>query len=120
MGAYLMADDTIDGSEIRRGKLCWHLLPGMEKTVCNDLLMLQNGCNLVLNRFFGHLPCYSGLAQIMSECFMISLMGHLYEIEFNKLGLEHFTLERFNNSGLMKTSSYRFYMPAALAMLMAG
>lgn len=115
-----MADDIYEGSKIRRGKTCWHLIEGMEKIACNDMLMLQNGYNLLLNRFFSHLPCYAGLMQIMSECFMASLLGHLHEIQLNKLGLEHFKIERFNDSALLKTSSYRFYMPAALSMLMAG
>lgn len=115
-----MADDIYEGSEVRRGKVCWHRLEGMEKSACNDILMLENGCNLIINRFFGHLPCYGGMMQIISECFMISLLGHVYEIQYNKLGLDHFTLQRFNDSALMKTSTYRFYMPAALSMLLAG
>lgn len=120
MCTYLINDDINDDSEIRRGKICWHKVKGMEKIAINDMLMLENGCYLIIKRFFGHLPCYAGMMQTITETFMTSLMGHSLELQFNKMGLDHFTLENYNYIALMKGVHYQFYMPAALAMLLAG
>lgn len=116
----MIDDDILDNSKIRRAKTCWHKVSGMERTAINDMLMLENGCHLIINRFFGHLPCYSGIMQTVTETFMVSLVGHLHEFQYNDVGLEDFTLERFNYIQLLKGSFYRFYKPAAVAMLLAG
>lgn len=120
MAAFLMADDINEDAEIRRGKPCWHKLDGMARMAANDMLMLQVGCDRILNRFFGHLPCYSGMMQVVTESYMIGLLGHTLEIKFNKMGLQHFTLKLYDESALLKTSGFRIYMPVALSMLLAG
>lgn len=51
---------------------------------------------------------------------MASLTGILLEREYNEKGIGHFALENYAYSAVMKGSYYRFYMPAALAMLLAG
>lgn len=120
MTAFLILDDIHDNSEIRRGKTCWHKVKGMEKIALTDMLMLENGCHLILNRAFGHLPCHNGMRKTITETFMVALMGHSLEYQFNKMGMEHFTIENFNNTKSMIGSYYRFYMPAALTMLLTG
>lgn len=120
MCSYLIADDIYDKADIRRGKICWHKIEGMEKIVANNMLLLEIGCQFIMNRFFGHLPCYTGMIQILTECYMTSLTGHLYEMQINEIGLDHFTFENYNYSAVLKTSSYRFYLPAAMATLLAG
>lgn len=116
----MIADDIIDLSDIRRDKKCWHNLDGMGRIAVNDMLMVESGCNLILNRYFGHLPCYSGMIKTVSETFMASLMGHTLEIQYNQMDLEHFTINNYTYSAEMKGSYYRFYQPAALACLLAG
>lgn len=115
-----MDDDFLDNSEIRRGKTCWQKLKGMEKVAVNDMVMLENGCYLVINRFFGHLPCYSGIMQTVTECFMKSLLAQSYDFHYNAMGVDHFTLDKYNHMNSMKATYTRFYMPATLAMLLAG
>lgn len=84
-------------------------------------LLLENGCHLILNRFFHHLPCYSEIMQTVTETFMVAMLGHQYELQVKtKMGLDHFTLDCFTYQNMMKGSYHRFYMPAALAMLLAG
>lgn len=120
MTVFLMADDIYEDAEIRRGKLCWHKLDGMARIAANDLVMLQVGCDRILNRFFGHLPCYSGMMHVVTESFMIALLGHTWEIKLNEMDLQHYTLKLFDESALLKTSTFRIYMPAAMSMLLAG
>lgn len=83
------------------------------------MLMLENGCHRILNRYFGHLSCYTGLMKTVTETFMASLMGILLENQYNEMGIDHFTLDNYTYSAVMKGSYYRFYMPAAFAMLLA-
>lgn len=120
MAAFLIDDDIGDKSEKRRGKTCWHKVKGMERIAINDLLMIESGCNLILSRFFGHLPCYTGLIKTVTETFMTSLMGTLLEGEYNEMGVDIFTYENYKYSAEMKGSHYRFYMPTALACVLAG
>lgn len=110
----------MDSSDVRRGKLCWHKLEGMEKTATADALLLESGCHVVVNRICGHLPCYNGMMQIATETFMLAMLGHIGEFKIKQKGLDHFTLERFNCTEITKGSYHRFFMPAAFAMLLAG
>lgn len=82
--------------------------------------MLENGSHRILNRYFSHLPCYADLMKTLTETYMTSLTGALLEHRYNEIGIEHFTLENYAYSAVMKGSYYRFYMPAAFAMLLAG
>lgn len=115
---YLIIDDVNDDSEIRRGKVCWHKTE--PKLFVNDMILLENGCYLILNRYFGHLPCYTDMIKNITESFMVAIMGHALETHYNNLGLEHFSHEMFDYVSVMKGSYYTYCMPAALSMLMAG
>lgn len=119
----MINDDILDKAEIRRGKTCWYKLEGNDRAAVTDMrmLLLENGCHLILNRFFHHLPCYSEIMQTVTETFMVAMLGHQYELQVKtKMGLDHFTLDCFTYQNMMKGSYHRFYMPAALAMLLAG
>lgn len=54
--------------------------------------------------------------QTVTESFMVALVGHSEEFRYNAVGLEDFTLERFNYTQLLKGSFYRSYKPAAMAI----
>lgn len=116
----MVNDDIMDNSDVRRGKMCWYKLDGMERTVTADALLLENGCLAVLNRFFGHLPCYSGMVQIATEVFMLSMLGEIGEFKIKQKGLDHFTLERYNYTETIKMAYNRFCLSGAFAMLLAG
>ena len=48
-GAYLIADDIMDGSKTRRGQKCWYLLDGVGESAVNDALMLECFFYLLVN-----------------------------------------------------------------------
>lgn len=116
----MINDDIMDNSEIRRGKMCWHKLEGMDRTAVADSFLLENGCHVIINRYVGHLPCYSAMMQIATETFMLAMLGHIDEFKIRQKGVDHFTLERYDYTETMKGAYQRFYMPAAFAMLLAG
>lgn len=92
----------------------------MERIAVNDMLMTENGGHRILNRYFSHSPCYSGLIKTLTETYMASLMGASLENRYNEMGVDSFTRENYAYSAVIKGSYYRFYMPAAFAMLLAG
>lgn len=117
----MINDDILDKAEIRRAKTCWHKLEGNDRAAVTDMLLLENGCFVTINRFCSHLPCYSAIMRTVTDTFMVAMLGHQYELQLKtKMGIDHFTLESYIYQNLMKGSFHRFYMPAALAMLLAG
>lgn len=117
----MINDDVFDKSEIRRGKRCWHKVTGLEGTAINDMVLLEDAAYILINRLFGHLPCYSGIMKTTTETYMVAMLGHSYEYQVKRvMGLEYFTMERFNSMNLMKASFQRFYLTAALAMFLTG
>lgn len=122
MNATAINDDILDKGEIRRNKTCWHKVKGMDRAAITDMLLLENGCLIIMKRFFSHLPCYNGIMQTVTEIFMIVMMGCQYELQLKtKVDyIEHFRVECFNYMNVMKAGYHRFYMPAAMAMLLAG
>lgn len=93
--AHLVIDDIVDGSEIRRGKLCWHKLNDVGTIAINDIMMFSNRAHLILKRYFGHLPCYVDMINLLHEITMISYMGESLDILLMKKGVTHFTMEQF-------------------------
>lgn len=120
MISYLLLDDIIDGSWKRRGKKCWYKVEGMEQTAINDMIILENSSYLVINRFFGHLPCYAGLMKTLTETYMVSMLGHMYETMYKRTGIDNFTMSDYDNVSNWKGAYFQFYQLPALPMVLAG
>lgn len=120
--AHLVIDDIVDGSEIRRGKLCWHKLNDVGTIAINDIMMFSNGAHahLILKRYFGHLPCYVDMMNLLHEITMISYMGESLDILLMKKGVTHFTMEQFRCAAACKTAYFVFYTQIAFSMLFCG
>lgn len=110
-----------ESSHIRRSKHCWYKVKDM---AYHDMLTMENASYLVLNRFLGHLPCYGQMIQTINESYMLGLLGQTLELKFNKPlennTIERYTIENYNELVTLVAAYHRFYMPAAVAMLLAG
>lgn len=124
MVTVLIDDDMNETADVRRGKTSWYKVKGMEHIAQHDAIIMENACYLILNRFFGHLPCYSGMIKTINEAYMISLMGQTIELLLNRplknQTIERYSMEKYDSVTIMIGSYYRFYMPIALTMLLAG
>lgn len=118
--AFLNVDDIVDGVKIRRGKECWHTLKDVDSIVTIDIMMFVNGAHLVLKRYFGHLPCYLAMMNLLHEITMISYMGESLDVQLSKAGVAQFTMDRFRCLASCKTAYFGFYTTIAFPMLFCG
>lgn len=115
-----MSDDIVDRSEIRRGKPCWYKLNDVQSSAINDILMIENGCYLLLKRSFGHLPCYPSLFELFHETALTTFIGQSVDFQIAQTGVTQFTMDKHISMSNYKTSHSAFYAPVALPMILAG
>lgn len=115
----IMTDDMLDNAQRRRNKTCWFRHKDAQSLVVNDIMMIQNACYLVLERFFGHLPCYPSMIQTINDTSMLTMMGQSSDILIRNAGVSHFTLEKFKSVIIAKFACYA-HAPVVLPMLFAG
>ena len=56
---FLVADDIMDGSETRRGKVCWYKKDNIGMMAFNDAIILEHCIYSILNRHFKHHKHYT-------------------------------------------------------------
>lgn len=115
-----MSDDMIDRSEIRRNRPCWYKVNDVKSIAVNDILMIENGCYHILKRFFGHLPCYINLFQLLHESALNTFIGQSLDFQIANNGIEQFSMEKHICISNYKTAHFAFYTPIALPMLLIG
>lgn len=60
-----IADDIVDGSQMRRGLPCWYLEIGLG--AINDACLISKLKYHLLRKYFGHLDCHSKLVETFLE-----------------------------------------------------
>lgn len=115
-----MSDDMVDCSQIRRSKPCWHKLEGVQSVAVNDILMIENACYITLKRFFGHLPCYTSMFQLLHKTAMNTFIGQSLDFQLSRDGVKRFSMKRHICMSNYKTSHFAFYTPIAMPLLLAG
>lgn len=111
----------IDLSDIRRDKLCWYKVSDVQSVAVNDVLMIENGCYHLLKRFFGHLPCYVELFELLHQSAQTTFIGQSLDFQLsNACDVTQFTMKKHKCMSDCKTSYFAFYTPVALSMILAG
>ncbi|OAF65132.1 hypothetical protein A3Q56_07072 [Intoshia linei] len=64
---FLMADDIMDNSTMRRGKACWHCLPEIEKTAINDSMFLSHYIYFILRKFLVDAEYYLHIVHLFQD-----------------------------------------------------
>lgn len=49
---FLVLDDMIDGSETRRGRLCWYRNSNVGLNACNDAVLIESGVYQLMRMYF--------------------------------------------------------------------
>jgi farnesyl diphosphate synthase len=62
-----VADDIMDDSETRRGRLCWYKVENLGPNAFNDALMLESAIYILLKKYFRNKEYYADLLDIMHE-----------------------------------------------------
>ncbi|RYH04890.1 polyprenyl synthetase family protein, partial [archaeon] len=121
---FLVADDIMDGSVTRRGLPCWFRRPEVALIAINDSFILESFVYKILKKYFGQDKSYYALVDLFIEVTRQTEFGQLLDLTSQPLqgpiDLNRFTLDRYRKIVKYKTAFYSFYLPVALAMIMAG
>lgn len=60
---YLVHDDIIDGSELRRGRPCWYRLRENGLNAINDGVLLENSVYVILQKYLKSKPHYVNIIE---------------------------------------------------------
>ena len=115
--AFLVLDDIMDKSTIRRGKPCWHLVPsvGLANAV-NDGLFLENAVFALVRRC---VPVDRRLAvyELINQTVLRTVVGQ--NLDVSSIAVADFTADRYNAIIKSKTAFYSFWLPVALGCVLA-
>lgn len=70
----IIAQDTLDGSEMRRGKASWPAQCGLGLCATNDATLLETGLYQLLKLHFRDHPCYLEILEIFHDVNNIILL----------------------------------------------
>ncbi|CRK95499.1 CLUMA_CG008968, isoform A [Clunio marinus] len=117
---FLMADDIMDGSAIRRGHKCWYKLEEVGLCAINDSMMIESGIYYLLKKYFSGKEYYNEILDLFHEATFITTIGQLQDLKTAGGDVTTFKMEKYKSIVANKTAYYSFYLPVALAMHMAG
>ncbi|GFT69887.1 farnesyl pyrophosphate synthase [Nephila pilipes] len=121
---FIVLDDIMDQSYMRRGELCWYQKPDVGLCAINDALLLQCGIYKLLKIHFKSLKCYDDLLHEFLQVTHNTVYGQCLDMLFNPVNqkprFENFTYQNYQTLVEHKTSNYTFCLPVHLAMHLAG
>ncbi|KAJ0407923.1 hypothetical protein P43SY_009210 [Pythium insidiosum] len=121
---FLVADDIMDDSLMRRGQPCWYRRPNVKMIAINDAFLLETFVFQILKKHFRSEPCYLGLVELFHDVIYRTELGQLLDLTSQPLNAEpdltRFTLARYQQIVRNKTAYYTFYLSVACAMLLCG
>nr|XP_033780175.1 farnesyl pyrophosphate synthase isoform X2 [Geotrypetes seraphini] len=120
---FLVADDIMDYSEIRRGHPCWYKKEGVGLDAVNDSFLLEASIYRLLKKYCRGQPYYLSLLELFLQTSYQTELGQALDLitaRPEKVELSRFTEQRYKVIVKYKTAFYSFYLPVAAAMYMAG
>uniref|UniRef100_A0A336K2X4 Farnesyl pyrophosphate synthase n=1 Tax=Culicoides sonorensis TaxID=179676 RepID=A0A336K2X4_CULSO len=117
---FLIQDDIMDGSPMRRGQPSWHTVENVGLSAINDSIMIEAGIFHILEKFFADKPYYQKIVKLFHDVIFITTVGQSLDIQTSRMNVLDFTMEKYKAIVRNKTSYYTFYLPVALAMNMTS
>ncbi|CAD6186350.1 unnamed protein product [Caenorhabditis auriculariae] len=115
---YLIADDIMDKSEMRRGKPCWYKQPGIGFSAINDAFLLDSVVEDILR---AELPGHVNIDRVCEayrRAKQKTLVGQM--LDTSSCGqVESFTWDRYELIVENKTSHYSVFHPIEQALLIS-
>jgi geranylgeranyl pyrophosphate synthase len=98
----------MDGSEMRRGKTCWYLLPDAQNSAINDSMFIHSCISeLVRNHFYKGGNCaklYASLLDVFNDVNQKTLFGQTLDLK--TAGFEKFVLNYICVKGVYRRRIY--------------
>ncbi|KAK9892209.1 hypothetical protein WA026_019013 [Henosepilachna vigintioctopunctata] len=113
-GFLLVLDDIMDGSETRRGQLCWYKHNEIGYNAINDGLLLEHAIYLLLKKHLSDHPSYLKFVELFHDVTLTTTIGQL--LDGNTSNVKTYTMERYDLIAYYKTAYYSFYLPVCLAL----
>ncbi|XP_068107598.1 farnesyl pyrophosphate synthase-like isoform X2 [Hyperolius riggenbachi] len=120
---FLMADDIMDHSETRRGKICWYKKDGIGLSAVNDACLIEACAYQILKKYCRGQPYYLKLLELFLESSYQMELGQVLDLtttEPGRVDLEKFTETRCQAIVNHKVGVYSFYLPVAAALYLVG
>lgn len=131
---FLVEDDIMDKSTVRRGKPCWYLRPGVTTQVAiNDGLILLAWATRMAAHFFADRPYLGEVLRVFHEVDMTTTIGQLYDVtsmvDSAKLDANvahptttdyvEYTLFNYQRIVKYKTAYYTYWLPLVMGLLVS-
>jgi farnesyl diphosphate synthase len=117
---FLVADDIMDHSEMRRGVPCWYKVADIGLAAINDAFLLESTVFELLRIHLKSQPCYVDCLELFLSVTRMTECGQALDLESETLDHSQYTMERYDAIVNHKTAYYSFYLPVALAMYLQG
>lgn len=120
---FLVMDDIMDGSQVRRGRPAWHTVEDVGLSAVNDAILLEASIYKLLRLYCHQLPTYQHILDLFHKTTLKTSLGQSLDFHSSKQGkidLSKYTMERYRAIVKYKTSYYSFHLPVALALYLAG
>lgn len=123
--AFVVADDMMDRSTIRRGQVCWYKLPQVGLLAVNDVTSLSVAAHRLLDVHCSNHPCYTKLVSLLVDFHRLTSFGQALDMMTSpkpgqKPQMEVYTWERYRMIAKYKTSYYSISHPIRFGLYLAG
>nr|CAH7744755.1 unnamed protein product [Callosobruchus chinensis] len=112
---FLIIDDVMDKSELRRGQPCWYKQEGVGIAAINDALLVESSIYTLLRKYFSEKECYRFITELFHEITTKTIMGQSLDMMSNNPDgtprLDLFTMNRSSAIVKYKTAYYTFQLP---------
>ncbi|KGG50449.1 hypothetical protein DI09_6p330 [Mitosporidium daphniae] len=116
---FLVADDIMDESCLRRNKLCWYKKVGL--SAINDSILLESFLFLLLKMHFQDRPhTHIGLFSLFRDVILRTSLGQALDMKCESLKSPQMSFERYQQIVVYKTGFYTFYLPVKSALILKG
>lgn len=116
---FLVADDIMDRSELRRGKPCWYKKCGL--VAINDTYLMEQAIFQLIDNHFSDQAYIFQLYKAFHSTIYLTAMGQGLDMLASEppegnFSIDLFTEEKYKSIVKYKTAYYSFYLPVSLGM----
>lgn len=119
-GSFIITDDIVDRSNIRRNKPCWYKLKNVGWQAVNDAILIENSVYIILKKYFLNIPNYVDLIELFRETTYMTALGQTIDCDSAHKGIEHFSIRAHKYASFYKNAHLGFYAPIAASMIFCG